>query len=116
LGRMYDNDTVIFEHGRASTTISLKSGIRQVDPLLPHCFRRSWDRLSCRLFKMEDRRLGRDAGPLDVDSKITVLAYADDITVFAAKTHQAGRMLEDLALALRGINLQLLPQKRNAFW
>ena len=46
--------------------------------------------------------------------KITVLAYADDVAIFAANEAQACAMIKEIADALAGINLQLLPQKCSA--
>ena len=48
--------------------------------------------------------------------KITVLAYADDVTLIAANKAQAAEMLRDLEKALKGINLELLADKCSALW
>ena len=45
-----------------------------------------------------------------------MLAYADDVTVFAASKDQAANMLKEIAEALEALNLQLLPEKRSALW
>ena len=42
--------------------------------------------------------------------KVTVLAYADDVTLIAANKAQASEMLRDLYKALQGINLELLAE------
>ena len=42
--------------------------------------------------------------------KITVLAYADDVTLIAANKAQAAEMLRDLEKALKGISLELLAE------
>ena len=44
------------------------------------------------------------------------MAYADDVTVFAATKMQASIMLDEMTRALGGINLQLLPEQRSALW
>ena len=54
--------------------------------------------------------------PRNPDDKVTVLAYADDVTVFAASRDQAANMLKEMSQALQGINLQLLPEKCSALW
>ena len=47
---------------------------------------------------------------------MTVLAYADDVTLIAANKAQAAEMLKDLSKALEGINLELLAEKCSALW
>ncbi len=114
---VYDNDAGILRHGRASMSIALKSGIRQRDAPSTALFSALLGLvIKPRIQKWKPDGSGGSLDPSDIDDKITVLAYADDIAMFAATTQQAGRMLEDLAGALRGINLKLLPQKCNALW
>ena len=47
---------------------------------------------------------------------MTVLAYADDVTLIAANKAQAAEMLKDLSKAPEGINLELLAEKCSALW
>ena len=55
--------------------------------------------------------MGVVINPAKPGEKVTVLAYADDVTVFAADRTQAADILNDMSKALQGINLQLLPEK-----
>ena len=64
---------------------------------------------------METQRLGGELNQNEPDSKVTILAYADDVTILAATEAQASAMLKEIADALAGINLQLLPQKLQRF-
>ena len=65
---------------------------------------------------MEIQNWGAELDPRNQDDKFTVLAYADDVTVFAASKDQAANMLKEMAEALEGLNLQLLPEKCSALW
>ena len=58
--------------------------------------------------QMERQEWGAALDPSTNDEKITFLSYADDITLIAETAEQAGHMLEGLAQAFQGINLQLL--------
>ena len=57
---------------------------------------------------------GVEVNQKDPSSKVTILAYADDVTILAATEAQASAMLKEIAEALAGINLQLLPQRCSA--
>ena len=48
--------------------------------------------------------------------RVTVLAYADDVTLLAANRSQAAEMLKALSKALEGLNLELLAEKCSALW
>jgi hypothetical protein len=54
--------------------------------------------------------------PSQAGERITLLAYADDMTVFASSRIQASRMINEMSAALEGINLRLLPEKCSALW
>ena len=60
--------------------------------------------------------MGGGTGPRKTDDKVTVLAHADDVAVFAASKDQAAKMMKDMSKALQGLNLQLPPEKRSALW
>ena len=54
--------------------------------------------------------------PSQAGERITLLAYADDMTVFASSRIQASKMINEMSAALEGINLRLLPEKCSALW
>ena len=113
IGSMYEGDEVILNYGKASRTISVKSGIRQGDPLSPALFSALLGHMLRPLIASWERQgWGAELDPKRPNSKVTVLAYADDVTVFAATIAHAGIMLNEMTKALGGINLQLLPEKK----
>ena len=58
--------------------------------------------------KWRRKRWGAVLDPQKPGEKIAILAYADDVTVFAATKAQASTMLNEMTASLGGINLQLL--------
>ena len=65
---------------------------------------------------MENRGWGVELDPSQAGERITMLAYADDITVFASSRAQASEMINEMSAALEGVNLRLLPEKCSALW
>ncbi len=65
---------------------------------------------------MENRGWGVELGPSQARERITLLAYADDMTVFASSRIQASKIFSEMSAALEGINLRLLPEKCSALW
>jgi hypothetical protein len=108
---MYKGDEVILRYGKASSTIEVKSGIRQGGPLSPALFSALMGPL---ITRWKSNGWGAEVDPNEPNSRITVLAYADDVTIFAATETQASTMLNEMTKALGGINLQLLPKKCSA--
>ena len=95
----------------------MKSGIRQGDPLSPPIFSALLGHILRPLIKEWERQgYGAPINPAKPSERVTVLAYADDVTLIAANKDQAAEMLKDLSKALQGINLQLLPEKCSALW
>ena len=95
----------------------MKSGIRQGDPLSPSIFSALLGHVLKPLIKKWERQnYGAVINPAKPNERITVLAYADDVTLIAANRDQAAEMVKELAKALQGINLQLLPEKCSALW
>ena len=109
---MYDGDEVVVQHGEESSTIRMLSGIRQGDPLSPALFSALMGGhiLAPLIAEWKRKGWGVELNQDEPISKITVLAYADDVTILAANEAQACIMLKEIAEALAGINLQLLPQ------
>ena len=105
----------MLSYGKASKTISVESGIRQGDPLSPALFSALLGHIMRPLVTSWRRKgWGAVLDPQKPGKKITILAYADDFTVFAATKAQASSMLNEMTAALGGINLQLLPEKCSA--
>ena len=52
--------------------------------------------------------------PSQAGERITLLTYADDMTVFASSRNPASKMINEMSAALEGINLRLLPEKNAA--
>ncbi len=112
LEAMYDNDTASFSHGAGATKVAVKSGIRQGDPLSPASFSDLLGHvIKPVLLKWRAKNWSATLDPSGNGNRLTLLSYADDITVFAETTEQAGQMLEDLARAFRCISLALLAPK-----
>ena len=111
ISEMYKGDKVEINYGKAKRTVTMKSGIRQGDPISPPIFSALLGHILKPLIKKWKRKgfgapISTKAQP---GEKVTVLAYADDITLIAANRAQAEEMLKDLNKALEGINLKLLP-------
>ena len=91
------------------------SGIRQGDPLSPALFSALLGHILAPLIAEWKRKgWGVELNQDEPLIKITILAYADDVTILAANEAQACAMIKEIADALAGINLQLLPQKCSA--
>ena len=65
---------------------------------------------------MENKGWGVELDPTQAGERIAILAYADDITLFASSRVQASKMINEMSAALEGINLRLLPEKCSALW
>ncbi len=68
------------------------------------------------IIRWKEKGWGAELDPHRPGEKITMLAYADDVTGFAATRNQASAMINEMMTALEGINLQLLPEKCSALW
>jgi hypothetical protein len=114
---MYDGDEVTINFGKATKTVTMKSGIRQGDPLSPALFSALVGHiLRPLIIKWKAKGWGAELDPNQPWERVTLLAYADDITVFAASRNQASAMINEMTAALEGINLRLLPEKCSALW
>ena len=114
---MYNGDVVTISYGKAVSTIAMKSGIRQGDPLSPALFSALIGHIMRPLIASWERKgWGAELDPRSPHKKITILAYADDITLFAATKAQAAAMLNEMTNSLGGINLQLLANNCSALW
>jgi hypothetical protein len=95
----------------------MKSGIRQGDPLSPALFSALVGHVLRPLIeRWKEKGWGVQLDETQTGERITILAYADDITVFASSREEASRMINEMAIALEGINLKLLPEKCSALW
>ena len=112
---MYDGDEVVIQHGVETSHIKILSGIRQGDPLSPALFSALLGHtLAPLIAAWKTKGWGVELNQQEPLTKITILAYADDVTILAANEAQACVMIKEIAHALAGINLQLLPQKCSA--
>ena len=114
---MYDGDKLALRYGEAFNMIEMKSGIRQGDPLSPALFSALTGHILGPLIsRWKNKGWGAEVDPTNPNSKITILAYADDVTIFAATEAQASIMLNEMTGALGGFSPQLLPKKCSALW
>ena len=77
-------DEVTLSYGKASRTIKMEVG-HVMGPLIS---------------KWKVQKWGAELDPRNPDDKVTVLAYADDVTVFTASKNLAAIMLEEMSHAL----------------
>ena len=114
---MYDGDEVEISYGKETRTLNMKSGIRQGDPLSPALFSALVGHtLRPLIERWKSKGWGVQTDPSQFGERIQILAYADDITVFASSRAQASKMINEMTAALEGINLRLLPEKCSALW
>ncbi len=114
---MYDGDEVDISFGKATRTINMRSGIRRGDPLSPALFSALVGHtLRPLITQWKNRGWGVELDPSQAGEGITLLAYADDMTVFASSRNPASKMINEMSAALEGINLRLLPEKCSALW
>ena len=114
---MYKGDEVKLNYGNATSVVAMQSGIRQGDPISPAIFSALLGHILKPLIQeWKRKKWGAIIDPTKPDERVTVLAYADDVTLFAESREQASKMLDELSKALQGINLQLLPEKCSALW
>ena len=87
---MYSGAEITISYGEAKSTITMKSGMRQGDPLSPALFSALIGHILRPLIASWERKgWGAELDPRSPKKKITILAYADDITLFAATKAQS---------------------------
>ena len=79
----------------------MKSGIRQGDPLSPALFSALVGHaLRPLIERWKSKGWGVQIDPSQAGERILILAYADDITVFASSRAQASKMINEMSAAL----------------